>query len=94
MVKKRLDANGSIFICHLNTRQPGHLNTRQMDAILVSYVLVRKNDEINYDGIGVISEIKMTVIEPLINNGRALQNISDVNQSRQNDDEYCHQIII
>ena len=65
-----------------------------MDAILVSYVLVRKNDEINYDGIGVISEIKMTVIEPLINNGRALQNISDVNQSRQNDDEYCHQIII
>ena len=29
------------FECHLNTRQPNHLNTRQMDAILFSYVLVR-----------------------------------------------------
>ena len=31
---------GLAFECHLNTRQPKHLNTRQMDAILLSYVLV------------------------------------------------------
>ena len=28
------------FYCHLNTGQPNHLNTEQLDAILFSYVLV------------------------------------------------------
>ena len=29
-----------LFKCHLNTRQPDHLNTGQMDALSFSYVLV------------------------------------------------------
>ena len=33
-------SNGLEFKCHLNTRQPNHLNTGQMNAILFSYVLV------------------------------------------------------
>ena len=32
--------NGLVFECYLNTRQPKHLNTGQMDAILFSYLLV------------------------------------------------------
>ena len=32
--------NGLVFECHLNTGRPNHLNARQMDAILFSYVLV------------------------------------------------------
>ena len=32
--------NGLVFKCHLNTRQPNHLNTGQMDFILFSYELV------------------------------------------------------
>ena len=32
--------NGPVFKCHLNTGQPKHLKTGQMDAILFSYVLV------------------------------------------------------
>ena len=39
--KKKLDAAYLVFKCHLNTRQPDYLNTRQMEAILFSYVLVR-----------------------------------------------------
>ena len=38
--RKRLDVNGQVFKCHLNTGQLNHLNTGQMDAILFSYVLV------------------------------------------------------
>ena len=34
-------SNGLVFECHLNTGQPDHLNARQMDAILFSYVLVQ-----------------------------------------------------
>ena len=33
--------NGQVFECYLNTGQPNHLNTGQMDAILFSYVLVQ-----------------------------------------------------
>ena len=33
--------NGLVSECHLNTGQPNHLNTGQMDAILFSYVLVQ-----------------------------------------------------
>ena len=33
--------NGLVFECHLNTGQPNHLNTGQMDAILFSFVLVQ-----------------------------------------------------
>ena len=33
--------NGLLFKCHLNTGQPNHLNTRQMDAILFSMFLVQ-----------------------------------------------------
>ena len=33
--------NGPEFKCHLNTQQPNHLNTGQMNAILFSYELVR-----------------------------------------------------
>ena len=36
----------------------------------------------------------MMVIEPLINNGKALPNITTGNTLYQNDDECCHQIII
>ena len=32
--------NGLVFECHSDTVQPNHLNTRQIDAILFSYVLV------------------------------------------------------
>ena len=32
--------NGLVFECHWNKGQPNHLNTKQMDAILFSYVLV------------------------------------------------------
>ena len=32
--------NGLVFECHLNTGQPNHLNTGQMDNIIFSYVLV------------------------------------------------------
>ena len=32
--------NGLVLECRLNTRQPNHLNTRQMFAILFSYALV------------------------------------------------------
>ena len=34
------------------------------------------------------------VIEPLLNNGRVLRNISDDNLLSQNDDEWRHQIVI
>ena len=33
--------NGPVFECYLNTGQPDHLNTGQMDTILYSYVLVQ-----------------------------------------------------
>ena len=33
--------NGPVFECHLNTGQPNHFKTGQMDAFLFSYVLVR-----------------------------------------------------
>ena len=33
--------DGTVFDCHLNTGQPNHLKTRQMDPILFSYVLVQ-----------------------------------------------------
>ena len=33
--------NSPLFQCHLNISQVDHLNTRQMDAILFSYVLVQ-----------------------------------------------------
>ena len=33
-------SNSPVFECHLNTGQPNHLNARQMDAILFSYVLI------------------------------------------------------
>ena len=33
--------NGPVFKCHLNTRQPNHLNTEAKDAILFSYELVQ-----------------------------------------------------
>ena len=36
--------NGLVFKCHLNTGQPNHLNTGQMDAILFSYILVWNSD--------------------------------------------------
>ena len=36
----------------------------------------------------------MTVIEPLIKNGKALRNINYVNQLLHNDDECRHQIVI
>ena len=32
--------NGPALQCHLNTGQPDHLKTGQMDAILFSYILV------------------------------------------------------
>ena len=32
-------SNGLVIKCHLNTGQPNHWNTRQMDTILFSYVL-------------------------------------------------------
>ena len=31
--------DGPAFKCHLNSGQPDHLNTRQMDNILFSYLL-------------------------------------------------------
>ena len=34
------DPNSPVFECHLNTGQPDHLSTKQMDTILFSYVLV------------------------------------------------------
>ena len=34
-------SNGLVIKCHLNTNQPEHLNTGQMDAILFSYVWVQ-----------------------------------------------------
>ena len=40
MVEKSLDTKWSGF---LNTRQPDHLNTGHMDAILFSYVLVQSS---------------------------------------------------
>ena len=30
--------NGPVLKCHMNTGQPNHWNTRQMDTILFSYV--------------------------------------------------------
>ena len=30
-----------VFKCHLNAGQPDHYNTRQMDTILLTYVLVQ-----------------------------------------------------
>ena len=36
--------NGLVFECHLNTGQPDHLNTKQMDSILFSYVMVRNSN--------------------------------------------------
>ena len=39
---RKEESNGLVFKCHLNTRQPNHLNTGQTDAILFSFVLVRK----------------------------------------------------
>ena len=33
--------NGPVFECHLNSKQPDHLNTRKIDNILFSYVLIR-----------------------------------------------------
>ena len=36
----------------------------------------------------------MVIVEPLINNSKALQNITDDNPLNQNDDECGHQIII
>ena len=41
MVEKRSGIKDLVFECHLYTRQPNHLNTRQMDTILFSYVQVR-----------------------------------------------------
>ena len=40
MIDQRLEAKWYEFKCHLNTRQPDHLNTRLLDAILFSYALV------------------------------------------------------
>ena len=39
--KKDWMPNGMVFKCHLNTKQPNHLNTGHMDAILFSYLLVK-----------------------------------------------------
>ena len=39
--KRGLMPIGQVFECHLNTRQPNHLNFEQMDTILFSYKLVR-----------------------------------------------------
>ena len=36
----------------------------------------------------------MMVIEPFFNNGKALNNMNNINLLRQNDDEWHHQIII
>ena len=33
--------NGLVFKCHLNTGEPNHFNTRQMEAIMLFYVLVQ-----------------------------------------------------
>ena len=46
------------------------------------------------DGIVVISKIKMTEIERILNDGLALQSITDGNLLRHYDDKYSHQIII
>ena len=39
-LKRSWMPNGLVFKCHLNTGQPHHLKTGQIDAILFSYVLV------------------------------------------------------
>ena len=49
---------------------------------------------IKSDGIAVFSEIKMTEIERMFNDGMALWNIYDAYPLRHKDDECCHQIII
>ena len=41
MVKRGWRPNGPVFEYHLNTRQTNHLNTRRMDIVMFSYVLVR-----------------------------------------------------
>ena len=41
MVEKMSDPEWSCFLFHLNTGQPNHLISRQMDPILISYVLVQ-----------------------------------------------------
>ena len=43
--------NGLVFECHLNTGQPNHLNTAQMDAILFSYVLVWYSNDWSSTGV-------------------------------------------
>ena len=47
--------NELVLECHLNTRQPSHLNTGQIDTILVSYVLVRYLNGQSSTKCGVIS---------------------------------------
>ena len=42
----------------------------------------------------VISKNKMTEIEPLLSNGKALWNITDRNPLHQNNDELHHEIVI
>ena len=37
--------NGPVFKCHLNTGQPNHLNTGQMDTILFSVKLMLTHDD-------------------------------------------------
>ena len=39
-LKRGWTPNDLVFEGHFNARQPDHLNTRQIDAILFSYVLV------------------------------------------------------
>ena len=40
--------NSPVFKCYLGTGQPNHLNTRQMDAILFSYVVRYSNGLSNF----------------------------------------------
>ena len=55
--------NGPIFKCQLNSGQPNHLNTGQMDTILFSYVMVqysngRSNSEVSDIQILTVHEIQ------------------------------------
>ena len=58
------------------------------------FILFKKDDQINYDVIGIFSKIKMAVIEPVFCNDTALQCMDDGNRLSHNDNECRHHTII